>query len=430
MNGATLLESTKSADIAAMIEQHAEQFGYRPRATRNLFSGDGPHMPVGECVERTLMNMRAHAAAYDHWIFAFSGGKDSTTAVTVIVTLIEIGLLERPQSITVMYADTRMELPPLLASARAIMARLRAMGITVLEVTAPMDERFFVYMLGRGVPPPSNTFRWCTPQIKVEPMTAAIERHMTGLNGRALTITGVRRGESAARDQRISLSCSKNGAECGQGWLQTDLPGALTDTFAPIDHWSLCMVWDWLTVFAPWTQFGAWPTSLLAEGYGGEEDMRTGCVECALIEHDGALGAVMRLDGWDHLAPLTELKRIYRELRKPQHRKRQPGFQRRKDGTLQSNQQRMGPLTFEARLWALDRILAIQAAVNRSADTLGREGMTLIDAEEEARIRELIAQQTWPNGWTGAEPNADVWLDQVNNDGTVQPILFRDLVGA
>jgi DNA sulfur modification protein DndC len=190
------------------------------------------------------------------------------------------------------------------------------------------------------------------------------------------------------------------------------------------------MVWDWCTVFAPWTQFGAWPTQRLAEGYGGVEDMRTGCVECPLIEHDGALGAVMRLEGWDHLAPLTALKRLYRELRKPQHRKRQPGFQYRKDGSLQSNQQRMGPLTFEARLKALDTVLAIQAQVNGAASRLGRVGMILIDDEEEARIRELIAARTWPNGWTGDEPNADVWLDQVNNDGSVQPILFRDLVGA
>lgn len=417
-------------DIAAMIAEHADQFGYRPRANRNLFSGDGPHMPVGECVTRTRDNMLAHAAFYDHWIFAFSGGKDSTTAVTVIVTLIEMGELPRPKSITVMYADTRMELPPLQASARAIMARLRAMGITVMEVTAPLDERFFVYMLGRGVPPPSNTFRWCTPQIKVEPMTAAIEQHVAGLGGRVLTITGVRRGESAARDQRISLSCSRNGAECGQGWLQTDLPGSLTDTFAPIDHWALCMVWDWLTVFAPWTQFGAWPTGLLAEGYGGEEDMRTGCIECPLVEHDGALGAVMRLEGWDHLSPLTGLKRLYRALRKPEHRKRQPGFQYRKDGSLQSNQQRMGPLTFKARLWALGEVLSVQRTVNDAADRLGREGVTLIDAEEETRIRELIALKTWPNGWTGDEPNADVWLDTVNNDGSVQPILFRDLVGS
>jgi DNA sulfur modification protein DndC len=310
-----------------------------------------------------------------------------------------------------------------------MMARLRAMGITVMEVCAPMDERFFVYMLGRGVPPPSNTFRWCTPQIKVEPMTCAIEQHLAGLSGRALTLTGVRRGESAARDARISLSCSRNGAECGQGWLQTDLPGALTDTFAPIDHWTLCMVWDWLKVFAPMADFGAWPTAMIADGYGGDEDMRTGCVGCNLIAHDGALAAVIKLPGWDHLAPLLGLKRLYLELRLARHRKRQPGFQYRKDGSLQSNQQRMGPLTFDARLMGLDRVLSIQAEVNAAADRLGREGITLIDAEEEARIRELIALGTWPNGWTGEEPNADVWLDSVDNTGGVQPILFRELVG-
>jgi DNA sulfur modification protein DndC len=292
-----------------------------------------------------------------------------------------------------------------------------------------MDERFFVYMFGRGVPPPSNTFRWCTPQIKVEPMTAAIHEHVGQLGGKALTITGVRRGESAARDERINLSCSRNGAECGQGWLQTDLPGELTDTFAPIDHWTLCMVWDWLKVFAPMPEFGGWPTAMIADGYGGDEDMRTGCVGCNLIEHDGALAAVLKIPAQDHLLPLLGLKRLYRELKRPIHRKRQPGFQYRKDGTLQSNQQRMGPLTFEARLMGLETVLRIQAEVNAAAAALDRVGIVLIDAEEEARIRELIALQTWPNGWTGSEPNADVWLDQVNNDGSVEPILFRELVG-
>ncbi|MFC3581114.1 phosphoadenosine phosphosulfate reductase domain-containing protein [Sphingomonas hylomeconis] len=407
----------------------AERFvKYIPRGEASLFSGDH-RASVGECVERTVSNMIAHATGYDHWILAYSGGKDSSTVATLIVSLLELGVLERPKTLTVMYADTRVELPPLQAAAREMMTRLRAMGIAVLEVCAPMDERFFVYMFGRGVPPPSNTFRWCTPQIKVEPMTAAIAEHVGRLGGRALTITGVRRGESAARDQRISLSCSRNGAECGQGWLQTDLPGALTDTFAPIDHWTLCMVWDWLKIFAPMPEFGAWPTRMIADGYGGDEDMRTGCVGCNLIAHDGALASVLKLPGWDHLTPLLGLKKLYLELRLPRHRKRQPGFQYRKDGTLQSNQQRMGPLTFDARLMGLERVLGIQAAVNEAADRLGRVGIVLIDVEEEARIRELIALQTWPRGWTGEEPNADVWLDQVDNDGSVQPILFRELVG-
>ena len=411
-----------------MLDRWAAAERLVSRAPPSLFSGDH-RASVGECVEQTVANMLAHAVGYDHWILAYSGGKDSSTVVTLIVTLLQMGVLQRPKTLTVMYADTRAELPPLQAAAREMMSRLRDMGMTVLEVCAPMDERFFVYMFGRGVPPPSNTFRWCTPQIKVEPMTAAIREHVGRLGGRALTITGVRRGESAARDQRISLSCSRNGAECGQGWLQTDLPGELTDTFAPIDHWTLCMVWDWLKVFAPMPEFGGWPTRMIADGYGGDEDMRTGCVGCNLIAHDGALASVLQLPGWDHLTPLLGLKRLYLELRKPLHRKRQPGFQYRKDGKLQSNQQRMGPLTFDARLMGLQTVLDIQNAVNAAASRLGRVGITLIDQEEEARIRELIAAETWPKGWTGNEPNADVWLDKVGNDGSVQPILFRELVG-
>jgi DNA sulfur modification protein DndC len=63
------------------------------------------------------------------------------------------------------------------------------------------------------------------------------------------------------------------------------------------------------------------------------------------------------------------------------------------------------------------------------AAELGRPGMILIDEEEEARIRELVAAKTWPDGWTGDEPRADLWLDSFHNDGSVQPILYRDLVG-
>lgn len=414
---------------AELIAARAAAIGHAPRQQANLFSGQGSVMPVGECVEQTIANMLAHAAGYDHWIVAYSGGKDSSTALTVIVTALQLGWLPRPKTVTVMYANTGMELAPLDAAARVMMAKLRDRGITAIEVRAELDRRFFVYMLGRGVPPPYHRFRWCTGLLKVDPMTAAIEQHLAGLGGRALTITGVRRGESAARDERINLSCSRNGAECGQGWLQTDLPGALTDTFAPIDHWTLCMVWDWLKVFAPMAEFGAWPTAMVADGYGGDEDMRTGCVGCNLIGHDGALGEVLKLDSWAHLAPLRKLKPLYADLRAPKSRIRHPGREMRHDGKLQTNQQRIGPLTFEARLIGLDRVLAIQAEVKAAADRLGRVGMILIDAEEEARIRELIAMRTWPNGWTGEEPNADVWLDSVNNDGSVQPILFRELVG-
>eukprot|EP01136_Pigoraptor_vietnamica_P027388 Opistho-1_new@83623 len=111
--------------------------GRPARSQANLFSGEVSQC-VGECVERTAMNMLAHAGNYDHWILAYSGGKDSSATVTVIVTLIQLGAIPAPKTLTVMYADTRMELPPLQAAARVMMDRLRDMGISVMEVVAPM----------------------------------------------------------------------------------------------------------------------------------------------------------------------------------------------------------------------------------------------------------------------------------------------------
>ncbi|MGO4170198.1 hypothetical protein [Novosphingobium sp. YAF33] len=79
------------------------------------------------------------------------------------------------------YSDTRQELPPIQFAAEQIMAKLRLRNwIRVVTVRAPLDKRFMVYFLGRGVPPPNNnTLRWCTPQIKVEPMAGA-ERSAAG----------------------------------------------------------------------------------------------------------------------------------------------------------------------------------------------------------------------------------------------------------
>ena len=84
----------------------------------------------------------------------------------------------------------------------------------------------------------------------------------------------------------------------------------------------------------------------------------------------------------------------------------------------------MGPLTFDARLMGLERVLAIQAEVNRVAGATGRPLIDLLNAEEEARIRELISLNTWPQGWAGDEPIATLPMDIVYQNGAVQPLLF------
>jgi hypothetical protein len=89
----------------------------------------------------------------------------------------------------------------------------------------------------------------------------------------------------------------------------------------------------------------------------------------------------------------------------------------RQDGQYSRNVQRLGPLTMEARAYGLERVLDIQQ----------RAQVDLVNAEEEARIHELIALNTWPNKWDGTEVTGDAMLDAmtVNALGEIvsQPLL-------
>jgi DNA sulfur modification protein DndC len=378
---------------------------------------EGARTSLADSIETTAASLNAYAANYDHWAICFSGGKDSATVVSVVIWLIETGRVKAPRSLTVLMSDTRMELPPLFTTAMTIMEEVRVRGYKAQMVHPIMEDRFFVYMLGRGVPPPSNTFRWCTAQLKIEPMIAALKSLRDEYGQKFLMLTGVRVGESAARDARIALSCGKNNSECGQGWFQEATPGAVSDTLAPILHWRLCQVWDWLTGMTPAGMDHGFSTSFIAAVYGQDENLethaRTGCVACNLASKDLALEQIIKRPQWAQYAPLMELRPLYAELKRPHNRLRKDGTESRKDGSLVSNPCRMGPLTFEARLWALARVLDIQ----------GMAGVDLINAEEEACIRGLISAQTWPRGWDGTEPRADVPFENVFPDGSVQPIM-------
>jgi DNA sulfur modification protein DndC len=386
---------------------------------------DDQRLTLADSLDLTAQSLAAYALDYRHWAIAYSGGKDSSALVAVVTHLIATGRVPTPETLTILYADTRQELPPLYLGALEMLAALEQRGHRTQIVLPKMDDRYFVYMLGRGVPPPNNnTLRWCTPQLKVEPMTNALKALRDQYGEKFLMLTGVRIGESAARDQRIALSCSKNGGECGQGWFQSTTPESVADTLAPLLHWRVCHIWEWLTFHR--FDHGL-PTALVAEVYGGEEaeeiNARTGCIGCPLATKDQALDNLIEMPQWAYLAPLKQLRPLYVELRAFKHRKQKAG-ERNKGGELSSNPNRKGPLTLAARAWALKQVLGIQAEVNVAADAQGRPRIDLINTEEETRIRELIALRTYPQRWSDDDPDATVLIPQTLGEGITQELLL------
>lgn len=377
---------------------------------------ENERLRLDDAITLSLDSLNAYGSLYRHWALAYSGGKDSTATAAFVAWAIKSGQVEPPESLTVLYADTRMELPPLQQGAMRMLDALRADGFKAQVVWPAMDERFYVYMLGKGVPPPSNTFRWCTGQIKVRPMLDALAALRERAGQKLLMLTGVRLGESAARDQRIALSCSRDSGECGQGWFQHATPDAVADTLAPLLHWRLCHVYDWLY----FDDRHGYDARTIAAVYGDGE-VRTGCVGCNLASRDTALERLIRHPEWSHLSPLLELRSLYAELKQPRWRKRKAAPELRKDGRYSVNGQRMGPLTMAGRAYGMDRVRDIQ----------NRAGVDLINGDEETRIREMWSLNVWPQKWSDDDIAADVPINRISSDNgydlVEQALLFGEV---
>src|SRR5579859_7228635 len=119
---------------------------------------ESERLTMQRSIDLTIASLQEYGQLYRHWAIAYSGGKDSTATVTLVAHLIATRQIPQPKSLTVLYADTRMELPPLQACAMTMLRELQARGIHTQIVLPQLDKRFFVYLFGRGVPAPKNLF--------------------------------------------------------------------------------------------------------------------------------------------------------------------------------------------------------------------------------------------------------------------------------
>ncbi|MBT9258177.1 MAG: phosphoadenosine phosphosulfate reductase family protein [Clostridiales bacterium] len=290
-----------------------------------------------------------------HWVLTYSGGKDSTT--TTVLTLEWLKRRGYPVKAHVIYADTGLEIPTLHAQAQTFLRALQDLhpGVTVHTAKPEAEESFWVNLIGKGYPPPHNRFRWCTRRLKVTPMDAVVRT----LEGKVLIITGVRFGESDARDARMQLSCSRGG-ECGQGVWYEESRRLGVGYLAPIAFWRECFVWDYVSLLAPTLGY---PTAAIEEIYGGR-DTRFGCWVCTVVRQDRAMEKVVATPEGRRYLPLAEFRTWLKDF-----------TERRENRVLRPNGV-PGRLTLAARRAILERLQVLETET----------GLSILSPEELERI--------------------------------------------
>ena len=176
--------------------------------------------------QRFLETMAHIAAAFrrdnDPWILAYSGGKDSTAVLKLVFqALLRLDTIHKP--LCVIYCDTGVEIPAASALARGVLRDLEAevqligLPITMHVLSPRLKDRFFVKIIGRGYPPPTDKFRWCTDRLRIEPVARFLAQEHVST---ATIVLGLREAESATR----SLTLKENQTQFnGYTWTFTGI---------------------------------------------------------------------------------------------------------------------------------------------------------------------------------------------------------------
>lgn len=324
------------------------------------------------------------AAHNKPWIVGFSGGKDSTLMLHLVIeTLLELPWSERQRRIHVIANDTLVESPIVQSYVDRILGNLdtamKGLDLPcVVGKTFPADNNtFWVNLIGRGYPAPTRMFRWCTDRMKIRPTTGYIKQQVDE-NGEVILLLGVRRFESSQRIR--SARRYDNGERLNR---HNDIAGCLV--FRPILELSTADVWEYLS-----THDAAWGGShgnlmeLYRNAAGGEcpivldpdatpscgsSSARFGCWTCTVVAKDSSFRNAME-QGFQHLEPMANFRDWLKHFcYEPENR-----MDQRRNG-----EDGIGPLTFEARQEVLDRLLALQKET----------GESLLSERESRRINEI-----------------------------------------
>ena len=299
------------------------------------------------------------------WVVAYSGGKDSTLVLQLVINMLQRLGPEAKKPVFVLSSDTRVEAPNVAAYVKKSLESIQdaalkqGLPITVrLEHPKP-EESYWGKLIGKGYPPPSRWFRWCTSNMKIKPSRRAIDE-ISLRYGSVILLLGTRYTESIQRGRTM------HAREVNSRGLNPhhEIPNALVAT--PIASWTTDEVWEYLVqVPCPWGADHQFLLSLYRQANGGEcpivLDLNTpscggsrfGCWTCTVVKEDKSMQGFVD-SGVTEFLPLMEFRNWLVELRD------KPGY---RSNVKRDNSFGHGPFLPSARQEILDRLLALELEV-------------------------------------------------------------------
>lgn len=380
-------------------------------------------------IEEIKEHIKKVYLAYNRpFVVGYSGGKDSTVVLQLVWDAIEeLPRKQLTQDVHVITTDTLVETPYIIGYVTKTLrqvnetARERNLPITAHRLTPLYKNSFWVNLIGKGYPAPSQQFRWCTERLKIEPVNRFIAEHVDQW-GEATVVLGARRDESASRSQVLA---KKVRDQMGLSKHPT-LPAAFV--FTPIEELTTDEVWEFLSTHpkSPWGGNNRDLSAMYQSAAGGECPMvvdkstpscgssRFGCWACTLVQQDTTMENLVD-GGEEWMAPLLEFRDFLSDTQDPEkkhiyrsHKRRDGRVAFVRDGTRIA----YGPYKLECRKELLKRLLRIQKEVQQHGPD---PDMKLICCEELELIRDFWREEEWadsvPEIYREIIGDDYVWLD-------------------
>ncbi len=169
------------------------------------------------------------------FVLGFSGGKDSTTALSLLIEAMRAGA--RISRLYAVYADTLLEHPVLHKETIEALESLKGLpGVEPVVLKPAKGEDYVSMVLDRGYPVPSWYFRWCVDRLKIRP----VKRFM-GSIGKSVRVLGVRADESVERKRTTMVKGS-----------HPAIVGGENPTLRPIIQWTERDVVEYIKTHVRW----------------------------------------------------------------------------------------------------------------------------------------------------------------------------------